>query len=365
MTKPQIFTAVFFALLLLLLYQIVLMFRPFLFPVLWAGLLAHVTFPLHDRLTQLFRGRSAASASCLTLMVLALVVVPISMLGVLLAREAGAVEQAVRAWIANGGLHRLPGQLRSLPLVGPLFDRFVTGGIWQPDSMEQGLMAGATFVSRFLLDQAGDLLKNVFLLATDFVLMLFALFFLFKDGRQWLAALQDAIPMETSHKQKIFTRVDQTVRAVVKGMFLTAIVQGLLAGAAYFSLGVPFPVVLTALTVILAPLPFGGTALIWGPVALYCFWAGSLWKALVMLGWGIGVVSMVDQFLRPWLIGQEVQIPVFFLVFSVLGGLALYGIIGLFIGPVIVSLLITALHIYREEYHEAGAAPSAGPATSS
>lgn len=365
MTRPQLFTAVFFALLVLLLYQIALMFLPFLFPILWAALLAQVTFPIHDRLTRLFRGRAVLSAACLTALVLALVVIPVSLLGVLLVHEAAAAEQAVRAWVAGGGLHRLPDQLRTLPLLGWAFDRIAGGELWQADTVEQGLMAGATFVSRFLLDQAGDLLKNAFLLVTDFILMLFALFFLFKDGRRWLSALRDVIPMDASHKEKIFTRVDRTVLAVVKGMFLTAIVQGLLAGIAYVALGVPFPVVLTALTVILAPLPFGGTALIWGPVALYLLWGASLWKALVIAGWGIGVVSMVDQILRPWLIGQEVQIPVFFLVFSVLGGLALYGIIGLFIGPVMVSLLITALDIYREQYSETGTAPPAETATPS
>ena len=91
--------------------------------------------------------------------------------------------------------------------------------------------------------------------------------------------------------------------------------------------------------------------------------AGPLWEALVMLGWGIGVVSMTDQFLRPWLIGQAVQIPELFLVFSVLGGLALYGLIGLFVGPVPVSLLMTTIQIYREEYHNAEIGTPAGPAT--
>ncbi|MBH0183407.1 MAG: AI-2E family transporter, partial [Nitrospira sp.] len=127
--------------------------------------------------------------------------------------------------------------------------------------------------------------------------------------------------------------------------------QGVLAGLAYLALDVPFPVVLTALTVILAPIPFGGTALVWGPVVLYLFLIGPAGKALIMLAWGIGVVSMVDQFLRPWLIGQDVEIPILLLVLSVLGGLSLYGILGLFVGPVLVSLLMTAVQIYRDEYH--------------
>ena len=133
-------------------------------------------------------------------------------------------------------------------------------------------------------------------------------------------------------------------------MLVTAVVQGVLAGMAYLALGVPFPVVLTALTIILAPIPFGGTALVWGPVALYLLWVGTAGKALMMIIWGVGVVSMVDQFLRPWLIGQDVQIPILLLVLSVLGGLVLYGILGLFVGPILVGLLMTAVQIYREEY---------------
>lgn len=363
MTRPQLFTAAFFTLLLVLLYQIALMFKPFLFPVLWAGLLAHTTFPLYERMTRLLGGRPVLSAAVLTFSIFALVLIPISSLAALLVREAGTVEQTVREWIAGGGLQRLPEQLWTLPLIGGIFDQVVSASGAQTGSMEQGLMAGATFVSQFLLNQAGDLIKDAFLLATDFVLMLFVLFFLFKDGRQWLAALRDIIPMELSHKDKILTRIDQTVRAVVKGMFLTAIVQGLLAGAAYAMLSVPFPAVLTALTVVLAPLPFGGTALVWGPVCLYLLWVGPLWKSLALLAWGVGVVSTVDHFLRPWLIGQEVQIPVVLLVFSVLGGLALYGLIGLFVGPLLVSLLVTALQIYREEYHAVPAGPVQTPVT--
>src|SRR5437899_9720138 len=110
MTKPQLFTAVFFALLLLLLYQIALMFRPFLFPVLWAALLAHLTFPLHVRFTSFVRGREAVSASCLTLLVLALVAIPLSLMGVILAREASTAEQPTPEWTSSGAPHKLPQQ---------------------------------------------------------------------------------------------------------------------------------------------------------------------------------------------------------------------------------------------------------------
>ena len=353
MTRQQIFSIVFFALLVLLLYQIGLMFQPFLFPALWAGLLAHWAFPLHLRLTKLLGWNETLSAAALTVAALGMVIVPLVVMGVMLVREAGAAEQAIRTWIAAGGLQQLPDQLATIPLIGDWLRTVVSGIDMQQLSMEQSVVAGVKGLSQFLVGQMGDLLKNVFILVTDFFIMLLVLFFLFKEGRQWLTALYELIPMDESHKHKIVTRLDQTVRAVVKGMLVTAIVQGVLAGLAYLVLGVPFPVVLTALTIILAPIPFGGTALVWGPVVLYLFWVGPAGKALMMLAWGIGVVSMVDQILRPWLIGQDVQIPVLLLVLSVLGGLALYGILGLFVGPILVSLLMTAVQIYREEYHVA------------
>jgi len=357
MTRPHPFTVVFFGLLLFLLYQIGLIFEPFLFPALWAALLVHATYPLHERLTRFFGGRDTLSASILTAGVLAVVVVPLIVIGILLVHETRDAEKAIRSWIAEGGLDRLPEQVAAVPVIGEWLQTLITGKNLQEISVEQSVITGAKFLSQFFVDQMGGLLKNTLLLVSDFFIMLLVLFFLYKEGREWTHVLTDLIPLDRSHKQKILTRLDQTVRAVVKGMLVTAVVQGLLAGLAYVVLGVPFPVVLTALTIILAPIPFGGTALVWGPVVVYFFWAGTVWKAVAMLAWGVGVVSTVDQVLRPWLIGKDVEIPVLFLVFSVLGGLALYGLIGLFIGPVLVSLFITALQIYREEYQQTVPAP--------
>ncbi|HMS83323.1 MAG TPA: AI-2E family transporter [Nitrospira sp.] len=361
MTRQQIFSVVFFSLLVLLLYQIGLMFKPFVFSALWAGLLAHWAFPLHQRLTQLFVGKDALSAALLTVGALGIVVVPLVSMGVMLVREASGAEEAIRSWISAGGLQRLPEQVASIPFIGEWLKSAMSGTGGPAISLEQSVMTGVKELSQFLMGGMGGLLKNTFALVTNFFMMLLILFFLFKDGRQWLSVLYDLIPMDESHKSKILARLDQTIRAVVKGMLVTAIVQGILAGAAYLALDVPFPIGLTALTIVLAPIPFCGTGLVWGPVALYLFWMGATGKALVMLVWGIGVVSMVDQLLRPWLIGQDVQIPVLPLVLSVLGGLALYGILGIFIGPIMISLLMTAVQIYREEYYLKPVGASASP----
>jgi predicted PurR-regulated permease PerM len=351
MTKPQLFTAVFFAFFSLLLYQIALMFQPFLFPVLWAVILAHMTFPLHVRLTARMGGRDALSAWCLTLGVLAMVVTPVLLMAVMLVREAVGAELAVQSWIEAGGVQHVPEQLSKLPVIGGALHGLIGRYLLQPDALEALVRSSAQVVSKFFIDQLSGLLKNAFVLLSDFLIILFTLWFLYKDGHRWLQFLYELVPLGEAQKQKIFARMDITIRAVVKGVLLTAVVQGLLAGAAYGVLGAPFAVVLTALTILLAPIPFGGTAFVWGPVALYFLTVGSMGKALAMLIWGIGVVSTVDQFLRPWLIGQGVQMPVLFLVFSILGGLALYGLIGLFVGPILMSILMTVIAIYREDYH--------------
>ncbi|MEK6695412.1 MAG: AI-2E family transporter [Nitrospirota bacterium] len=349
MTRQQLFAVCFFAILLVLIYQIGVIFKPFLLPVLWAAILAHVTFPLHIRLTALLKGRETVSAGLLTLGIMAIVVVPVVFLTFLFIQEAGIAYDAVHAWVQSGGVKRLPALLASLPFGGRL-QELIGRYLSSSKDIEALLLQSSKAVSGFVVEQVTGFAKNVFLLAANFLVVIVTLFFFFKDGRRLLDGLYRIIPLADAHKEKIFSRLDLTITAVVKGMVITAIVQGLLAGLAYAVLGVPVPVFLMALTILLAPLPFGGTALIWGPVALYLFWTGPMWKAVAMLAWGAGVVTTVDNVLKPLLIGQGAKLPVLFLFFSILGGLAAYGLIGLFLGPILLAILLTAIQIYREEY---------------
>ncbi|TAJ08441.1 MAG: AI-2E family transporter [Nitrospirae bacterium] len=359
MNQRNFFTIGFFAVLLVLLWQIALMFRPFLLPTVWAIILAHLMFPLHGRLTTLCKGRVAVSASLLTVGIMLLVVVPLVAMGILLVHEVQAAQTTITAWIQSGGVQRLPEQLATLPLMGERAQEWVGWFVVAQGNLDELLLGSAKALKQFLVDEFTGVVTNVFLLGVNFLVMILVLFFLFKDGAKLFEAFYRMVPLDRSHKTRIFSRLDRTLRAVVKGILVAAVAQGFAAGLAYAVLGVPFPMFLTALTMVLAPLPVGGTALIWVPVVFYLWWVGPLWKALVMLAWGVGIVTTVDTVLKPWLIGQGAQIPVLFMFFSIVGGLTVYGIVGLFLGPIIVGLLHTAIHIYREEYGE-GASPSAG-----
>lgn len=359
MNQRNLFVIGFFAVLLVLLWQIALMFRPFLLPTVWAIILAHLMFPLHGRLTALCRGRVTVSAALLTLGIMLLVVVPLVAMGILLVHEVQAAQTTIAAWIQSGGVQRLPEQLAALPLMGERMQEWIGWFIVTQGNLDELVLGSAKALKQFLVDEFTGVVTNVFLLSINFLVMILVLFFLFKDGTRLFDGFYRMVPLDESHKTRIFARLDQTLRAVVKGILVAAVAQGFAAGLAYAVLGVPFPMFLTALTMVLAPLPIGGTALIWGPVVLYLWWVGPLWKALVMLAWGAGIVTMVDTVLKPWLIGQGAQIPVLFMFFSIVGGLAVYGIVGLFLGPIIVGLLHTAIHIYREEYG-GEASPAAG-----
>ncbi len=350
MNQRHLFTAGFFAVLLLLLWQIALMFQPFLLPTVWAIILAHVLFPLHTRLTVLCRGNGTVSAALLTVGIMLLVVLPLVAMGLLMVNEVQAAQMKIAAWVQSGGIERLPERLASLPLMGAKAQEWLGWFVVTQGNLDELAMGSAKALKAFLVDELTGLVTNVFLLGVHFLVMILVLFFLFKDGARLFESFYRVVPLDESHKARIFVRLDQTLRAVVKGILAAAIAQGFAAGLAYAVLDVPFPMFLTALTMVIAPLPVGGTALIWGPVVLYLWWAGPLWKALVMLAWGLGIVTTVDTVIKPWLIGQGAQIPVLFMFFSIVGGLAVYGIIGLFLGPIIMGLLHTAIHIYREEY---------------
>jgi predicted PurR-regulated permease PerM len=361
LAQRQLFIAGFFVVLLVLLYQIAVVFRPFLMPFLWAIILAHVTFPLHQRLSSALGHREGLSAGILTLAIIALVIVPLVLLIIQLIEEAGGVYVAAKEWIEAGGLKRLPVDLSTLPLIGAYIQPILGRLVVSQGDLGAALLQNVKALSGFFVGQLAGFATNVFLLIMNFLVMVFTLFFLFKDGERLYRNLYEVVPLDEAHKRKIFERLDVTLKAVVKGVIITAVVQGLLAGAAYVALGVPFPVVLMAITTLLAPLPFGGTTLVWLPVAGYLYWTGSTVKAIIMLAWGAGVVTMVDNILRPLLIGAGAQLPVLFLFFSIVGGLAAYGMIGIFLGPILLAILITAIQIYREEYLSRKPPPAAQP----
>src|SRR5215216_1266408 len=204
MTQRQLFAGVFFAVLAVLLYQIAIIFRPFLMPLFWAMVLAHVTFPLHERLTHALRGRATLSAALLPVTILVLCIVPVVMLTVVLIEEATTAYDQIDVWVKAGGLKTIPALIERLPFgsstLQPLLGRLIVS---QTD-VQNAVLQNVRGLSAFLLSELTALAANAFFVIANFLVMMFALFFFFRDGRRFYEQLYRIAPLDDSHKVKIF-----------------------------------------------------------------------------------------------------------------------------------------------------------------
>jgi predicted PurR-regulated permease PerM len=348
MTRQQLFAAFFFAVFLFLLYQFYQMFRLFLVPLTWAGLLAIMFYPLHTGLTHLLRGRNSVASFVFTTLVILLVIVPTVLLSVLLANESVVFYQRCGEFLSSGQLQKLLERLQaSTPaqawkLIAPVLDA------WKVD-IASIAVTGANALSGFLVSQAADVAKNVAAFVVNFFLTTFALFFFFRDGSRMTQAVHDLLPMEPAHKDMVFARLYETLSAVIHGTLATAAAQGVLAGIGFWIAGVPFAVFLGCASAFFSLLPMGAPV-VWGLVAIYLGVTGSLGRAVLLAIWGTLVVGTVDNVIRPLMIGGRTEIPTILLFFGILGGLQAYGFLGVFLAPAVIAILVAFVRIYKEQY---------------
>ena len=211
-------------------------------------------------------------------------------------------------------------------------------------------LKGISDVSSGLAGQIGALLKNTVVMIIDFLVMLITLFFFFRDGESYYRSVMDMLPFSADHKKSISLKIHDTFSAVVNGVFLIAGLQGLMTGIGFALFRIPFPVFWGMIATILALLPIGGAALVWLPGVFYLYLTGSNIGAFAFCAWGLILVSLPDNFLKPLLIGKKAKLPAFFLFIGILGGIQVYGFLGILFGPLVVTLLFAFFQIYREEY---------------
>jgi len=182
--------------------------------------------------------------------------------------------------------------------------------------------------------------------------MLIALFFFFRNGERYYRGTMELLPFTPEQKESIARKLHDTFSAVINGVFLIALLQGLMTGLGFALFGAPFPVFWGFLAAVLALLPVGGAALVWIPGALFLWLTGAALQGALLAVWGTVLVSLPDNFLKPLLIGRKAKLPMFFLFLGILGGLNVYGILGILFGPLVVTLLTAFVQIYREEFAE-------------
>ena len=352
--REILFAAFFFAVFLFLLHELWLFVAPFQGPLLWAAILALTFYPANVALTRLFRGANGLAAFVLLVVVTTGAIMPSIYLGSILVRQATSAYQRVEDMVRTGELNHLRDQLLvSAP--GRLYSRLVGPFMQQVPIDPQDVVVRATsFISQEIVGQTTALARNVLTTLVQFLLMLVALFFFFRDGERMAAGVRDLLPMQPAHKEAIFRRLYDTLSAVVQSMVATAVAQGLLAGIGYWLVAqVSFAAFLGFLTGMCSFLPLAGPAFVWTGVVLWLWLVGAPVRGVVMLVYGVFVVSGVDNLIKPLIIGERAKLPTFPLLLAILGGLAVYGALGIFVGPVLLATLLSFVEIYREQYQRA------------
>jgi len=346
-------TVFFFVLLLVILYLAYLIFRPFLQAVAWAAILAMIVYPVYEWLLKVLKGKATLAALILTVLIIFLIVVPAMRVSVFLTQETVELAKTMRSSVESAEIEAWKGK--------PWVQRVINA--WESVSAEleffdidlkQSAAQGAQIASGFLASQIKDVAQNIFLFAVNFIIALFTLFFMLRDGKALARRIHSLLPMDQEHKDHLFQNIINALFAVIHGALITAMIQGLLAGLGYWFLEAPFYIVLAVTTAFTALFPIGGSLLVWLPTSIYLGYVeGPLWRGIALFLWGALIVGSIDNLLKPLLIGNRLRLPILILFFSILGGLKLFGIIGLILGPMIVTLLIALLDLYMKEYVKA------------
>ncbi|MDO8447655.1 MAG: AI-2E family transporter [Rhodoferax sp.] len=313
---------------------------PFVVAMLWAGILAFASWPLYVRLLRSLGGRAWPAALCMTLFMSAVVVLPTLWLLLLLRADVGQLADHLAAELAAGRL-RAPAFVGNLPVIGPDIATWLQAVLAEPARLKAELKALFGRLDTEALALIGGVGKNLAKLA----FALFTLFFVYLNGLSLVEQARTILKAWLAERAEGYIEaVASTTRAVVYGILLTALVQGAVAGLGYWVAGVAAPVTLTAVTVLVALVPFG-TPLVWGSVAVWLLLTGQTVAGVGLLLWGGLVVSWVDNIVRPVMLSRAGNIPFILALFGVLGGLAAFGMVGLFLGPVILAV---ALAVWRE-----------------
>jgi predicted PurR-regulated permease PerM len=341
----------FLMLVLLVTLAFVGLIQDFLLPLFWATTLAIVFYPV-CRWMQSRLGTRASVAALLTLgVILVAVILPLSLIGVAVVQEAITLYKRLETGdlSVQEPLHMLE---RLLSWVTQYLNRL---GI-ETQNLTQSLAGATVTVSRFVGTQALSLGQNALRLSVMFALMLYILFFFLRDGPQIGAAILHALPLGARRGHRLFGQFVTVSRATLKGTLVVALVQGLLGGILFAIVGINAAVLWGALMAVLSLLPALGSALIWVPAAGILLATGHIVKAFIVLGAGVLVIGLVDNLLRPLLIGQDTRMPDYLVLVASLGGLTVFGASGLVIGPVLAAMFLAVWDMFAQEHRGDNAA---------
>ncbi len=315
---------------------------PFYGAILWATVIALLFRPLFSWLMPRLKGRRTVAALLTMAVASVMVILPAVLLLAALAREAAIVFQHLQsgelspALLLRGVFDVLPEGMKSL---------LASFGWSEFNDVQRKLAQVLTQGSRLIATQTLSVGQDAFSLSVSLLITVYLAFFFVRDGAAIVRAVLQAVPLAKTHKQALVAQFGTVLRATVKGNLVIALVQGVLGGLAFYVLGIDAALLWAVLMAVLSLLPAVGGSLVWGPLAVWLFLTGQTWSAVALIAWGVLVVGLVDNLLRPLLVGRDTGMPDYLVLISTLGGIAVLGLNGFVVGPTIAAMFMAAWHI--------------------
>lgn len=333
--------------LLLLLALVTLAFiwilLPFYGALFWAVILGIVFAPLQRRLQARFGWQRNLTSLCTLLICLVIAILPVIITSVLLVQEGAELYKKIEsgqldiaAYLAQFK-HSLP------PYFQHLLDRF---GLGELKGLQEKVVKSAMQGSQYLATQAFSFGQGTFEFVVSFFIMLYLLFFFLRDGPELVRKIRTAVPLAEYQKRRLQLKFNRVVRATVKGNVLVAVTQGALGGLIFWFLDIPSALLWAVLMAFLSLLPAVGAGIVWGPVAAYFLISGAIWQGVVLGLFGVFVIGLVDNLLRPILVGKDTRMPDYLVLLSTLGGISLFGLNGFVIGPLVAALFMASWGLF-------------------
>ncbi|MFV1987528.1 MAG: AI-2E family transporter [Gemmatimonadota bacterium] len=323
------------------------MIQPFLTALLLAAIFSGLSQPAYRRILPRSGGRTGLASGLTLLLFIVLLLGPLAAFLGVVARQAVHVSESVGPWVVD-----VQTQLRQPGGFDRLIERLPFSDVLRPYQSQLteriGTVAGS--IGGFVVGQLAALTRGTVTFLFLLFVMLYSMFFFLKDGERLLQRILYYLPLSTDDERRMLDKFVSVSRAMVKGTFLIGIVQGALAGLAFWIAGIPSAAFWSTIMAVLSIIPGIGAALVWLPAGIYLISVGNTGAGIGVLIWCAVVVSTVDNLLRPWLVGRDTQMPDLMILLGTLGGLVFFGVAGVIVGPIVAALFVTVWELYGEAF---------------
>lgn len=350
MDRKKILSVFFLALLVFILANLLLILAPFLKPIFWSCIVSFAIYPIFLKFEKLLGGRRGLAAGLMSLGAFVLLI-PVAVLMIMsLMHETVRLYQWMSGALENGTFQNWAAKIRELPLIR----RF------ESVRLSETATLGEAF-SGWIMSSIGDIGNGVFKKVTEFTqsfmsaiinffLSFFLMFFVLKDGQRIYRFFYESVPLHEEDKKVIFQRLGETLAAVIRGQLLTSLVQAGLLGVVFWALALPLPLLFAGATFIASFIPVIGASAVWVPFVAWLFIKQLYVKAVILLLLGMFLISFIDNLLKPLVIGEKTKLPYLLLFLGILGGLQVYGLVGIFLAPAVLTLFFVLTKIYKERF---------------